>query len=262
VANRLGRLGPDALELTAVAAVMGRDIEFEVLRRASALGEREAAAAVGRGAVREVVHPGPVTPLRRLLHGVVARALEEVHADRLEPHDGALGRHYREGEIWDRAVAHLRLAGRQAAARGAYRESVTLLRQALDALVHLPESRRDAGGCHRSPVRSPERAAAPERVPRGHRVPAPGGGAGGQARRPAPARLGHLEPEHGDLPPRRLARRLDAARRALYIATAVGDTDLLVSTRFRLGMASYSPGDYRGAVRHLEDCVNRLGADV
>ncbi len=45
---------------------------------------------------------------------------------------------------------------------------------------------------------------------------------------------------------------LDAGRRALDIAQSVGDPDLLVTTRFRLGVAAYSPGDYRGAVELLE----------
>ena len=73
----------------------------------------------------------------------MAEALEAHAAGRLEPHALALGLglHFREAEVWDKAVLYLRQAGRQATERGAYREAAALLAQADAALEHLPKSR-------------------------------------------------------------------------------------------------------------------------
>ena len=52
----------------------------------------------------------------------------------------SLAHHALRGEVWHKAVLYLRQAGAKAAARGANREAVGFLEQALAALSHLPES--------------------------------------------------------------------------------------------------------------------------
>jgi len=90
--------------------------------------------------VREVVY-GALLPMRRtLLHRDVAQALEALYASDLEPHLTALGSHYRDGEVWDKAVTFLHRAGRQALSRSANREAVDLFEQAIGSLDHLPRS--------------------------------------------------------------------------------------------------------------------------
>src|SRR5262249_8412094 len=155
---RLERLSARGQALVTLGAVIGREFEFELLRRASELEAHEAADTVEELVrrqmlrtvgdrfevvhdwVREVVY-GALLPMRRtLLHRDVAQALEALYASDLEPHLTALGLHYRDGEVWDKAVTFLHRAGRQAMSRSANREAVGLFEQAIGPLGHLPRS--------------------------------------------------------------------------------------------------------------------------
>src|SRR5262245_4194818 len=159
IAGRLERLSERGQQLAAVAAVIGREFEFSVLHMAAGLGVRDAAEGVeelvrrrvlhGIGEqldftherVREVVHDRLLAHRRKLLHGQLAKALEEVYAENLEPHYAALGLHCIEGEIWGKAATYLRRAGIQACARSAYSEAAAFFKQALGALRRLSETR-------------------------------------------------------------------------------------------------------------------------
>ncbi len=71
----------------------------------------------------------------------MADALTTLYAESLESHHLALGLHYAEGEVWDKAVVHLRRAGARAFERSANREAVACFERALVALAHLPNNR-------------------------------------------------------------------------------------------------------------------------
>ena len=154
--SRLQRLSGRAQKLVAVAAVIGREFDFSLLQRTADLDAREAAEGVEElvrrhvlreiddhfdfthDRIREAAYRALLQPRRQLLHGAVARALEELNRESLEPHYAALAVHNREAHIWEKAVIFLRAAGAQAAARGAYREAVAVFEQALTALTRLP----------------------------------------------------------------------------------------------------------------------------
>jgi hypothetical protein len=87
--------------------------------------------------LREVAYEGLLEPRRRLLHAAVADAIERHHARDLELHRAALAEHCRRAHRWDRAVHHLRATASQAADRGAYRDAVALLEDALRLLDRL-----------------------------------------------------------------------------------------------------------------------------
>jgi tetratricopeptide (TPR) repeat protein len=158
IAGRLGRLSDRAQELAAVAAVIGREFDFSLLERAGGLDEHTTAAGVEelvrrhvmRGVgerfefthhrVHAVVQERQLAPQRRLRHRHVGEALEALYAGSLEPHYLALGIHFREGEVRDKAVDFFRRAGARAMARSASREAVACFGQALDALEHLPKT--------------------------------------------------------------------------------------------------------------------------
>jgi DNA-binding SARP family transcriptional activator len=158
VAQRLERLSDRAKYLVAVAAIIGREFDYIVLQRAAALGEREAAEGVeelvrrrvvhGVGErfdfihdrIREVAYGQILVPRRKFLHGLVARALEEVYADNLEPHYAALGVHYRAGGVREKAVEYLKLAGQQAVQQSAHNEAVSHFTAALELLYTLPDT--------------------------------------------------------------------------------------------------------------------------
>jgi DNA-binding SARP family transcriptional activator len=156
VARRLERLGASARQLVATAAVIGRDFNFDLLQRASGLGTNDAIEALeelvrrhvfveaGEGfdfrhdRIREVARQALLTPRRRLLHRQVAETLEALHAQSAETHAAVLGQHYREAEVWDRALTYLSHAGVEATARGAPREAAVMLAQAVEAQERLP----------------------------------------------------------------------------------------------------------------------------
>ena len=162
VVARLERLGETSQRLVPVAAVIGRDFGFELLRRAAGLPElevvdgleelvrRRVLRAAGErfdfvhDRIREIADERLLAPRRRLLHRQVAEAIEDLHADDLAPHTGALARHHLESGAWGRASVYLRDAANRAVAHAAYREAVPYFEQALAALERVPAAERRA----------------------------------------------------------------------------------------------------------------------
>jgi tetratricopeptide (TPR) repeat protein len=158
IAERLERLTGQGRRLAAVASVIGRGFDFEVLRLAAELGAAEAAEgvedlvarrilhAIGErldfthDRIREVAYELLLPSQRKRLHGAVARAIETLHAGDLAAQALALGQHHAASETWDRAWTFLTQAGTQAAARYAHHEAVACFEQALSVVRHLPAS--------------------------------------------------------------------------------------------------------------------------
>jgi tetratricopeptide (TPR) repeat protein len=88
----------------------------------------------------EVAYGGLLRERQRLLHGRIVAAIEQRDADRLTEQVERLAHHALRGELWDKAVIDCRQAGARAYDRAAFREAVVAFEQALQALVHLPES--------------------------------------------------------------------------------------------------------------------------
>ncbi len=158
IAQRLARLGEPSRRLVAVAAVVGRQCDFALLRRAADLPELDAARAVeelvrhrvfhqsGDGfefthdRIREVAHADLLAPHRLVLHRRIAESLEALPAGPRAADPLALGTHYRAAEVWDKAARHLREAGHAAWSRLAKADAAACFEQALDALARLAES--------------------------------------------------------------------------------------------------------------------------
>ena len=156
IARRLEQLDAGSRELAAVAAVIGREFTFGLLRHAAGVSGHAAAEAVEElvrrqvfhhvgdhfdfthDRVREVVYSDLLPPRRLLLHRAVGEAIA-AEAGKREPHILAL--HYLRGEVWDKAVACLGQAGANAIEHSAYREAAGCLEQAIAALDHLPADR-------------------------------------------------------------------------------------------------------------------------
>jgi DNA-binding SARP family transcriptional activator/tetratricopeptide (TPR) repeat protein len=269
ILRRLQRLSERAQHLVAVASVIGRGFAFALLQRAAGLEQREAADGVEEltrrqvlrevgdhfdfthDRIRQATYRHLLAPRRRLLHAAVATALEELHRENLAATVSALAVHARAAERWDKAVTYLRAAGAEAAARGAYREAVTLFEQALEALSHVPRDRhatelavdlrfdlRDwlmpLGELPRLRTCLDEAQALAAEL--------------GDERRSALA-AGHLahclwlcgEP----------GRALELAHRTARAARALDDVTLEVLGNFYLGEASNALGEYEQAVRYL-----------
>jgi DNA-binding SARP family transcriptional activator/tetratricopeptide (TPR) repeat protein len=158
IARRLERLSHCARTLAEVAAVIGREVDFALLHKASGLDEHDTAEGVeelvrrnvlrevgerfgfSHERIRAVVHDQLLPPQCKLRHRRVAEALETLHVGNPEQFCQTLGTHFREAEVWDKALKYLRQAGADAQARSANREAAALFGQALAALQQLPES--------------------------------------------------------------------------------------------------------------------------
>jgi DNA-binding SARP family transcriptional activator len=266
VRHRLERLSERSRRLVAVAAVIGRQFEFALVQRAADLPERDAAEGVEelvrqrvlRGAgeglefshdwIREIVADELSAPLRVTLHRHVAESLEEVYRQDLASHSLALGTHYRQGEVWDKAVAHLHAAGRQAATRSAHHEAVVCFEEGLTALKHLPASREalERNLDIRIDLRQTLFPLGRFADLRDHLHEAEHL-AESLGDRPRLARISAYISNHaritGDLP-----RALLSGRRALALAEELADRRLAAEANLRLGQVHWSLGQYRDAV--------------
>jgi tetratricopeptide (TPR) repeat protein len=279
-AMRLERLSKPARRLASVAAVIGREFEFGLLQRASRLNEHVAAEGleelvrrhVLRGAgerfdfthhrVHAVVYEQLLAPQRKLHHRLVGEALETFYAANLEPHYLALGRHFGEGEAWEKAVAYFRRAGHSATTRSASRDAVVCFDQSLRALEHLPESpdairlaldlRLDLqsgyvllGELPQMLTSLREAESFARRLGDQHRL----------------ARVwAHMAAAYWWMG--QLDSAVDHGQRALAIATDLGDRSLEILARGRLGLAYLYLGEHRRAIDTVRPYTEMLTGNL
>jgi ABC-type oligopeptide transport system substrate-binding subunit/DNA-binding SARP family transcriptional activator len=163
IAERLDRLDPDLRQLLTVASVEGETFTAQVLARVQAAPERRLVQALSQelGRRHHLVQPLPEFRLnsrflsqytfthtlfqqylyhalspgeRRLLHGEVALALEEIYAGHLENVTVSLARHFSEAGEAGKAIDYLLQAGDRARGLYAHREAVNFYRRALALL--------------------------------------------------------------------------------------------------------------------------------
>jgi predicted ATPase/class 3 adenylate cyclase len=162
LAPRIDRLPAEAKRLLQAASVIGKDVPLLLLQAIADMSEddvRRHLTILQAGdflhelrlfpsmeytfrhtLTQEVTYDTLLRERRRALHARVMEALESSHADHPGEQVESLARHALRGEVWHKAVPYLGQAGAKAAARGANREAVGFLEQALAALSHLPES--------------------------------------------------------------------------------------------------------------------------
>ena len=155
ISARLDRLSADSARLLRAASVVGPRFSLAVVasmtglpaaRCLAALDEAVAAGLVETGSsggyqfvhtlVRDAVEAGLGTPERTRLHRTAAESLEELHADRLEPHLFELARHWAAAAVEgdrSRAVGWIRRAAEAAMRQHAYEEAARLFHRALDS---------------------------------------------------------------------------------------------------------------------------------
>ena len=178
IAARVGRLSKAAQDAVRVAAVAGREFDFDLLREAWGKGEeatlaalddllrqRLVAEAVGAAGadyafthhkIQEVVYEGLPRHRRLYLHGQVGLALERS----LRARAGAveLAWHFEQARqldagLTDKATTYLLQAGRQAERQSANQEALSYYQRGLDILHSLPETPQRQN--RRSSCRSP-----------------------------------------------------------------------------------------------------------
>src|SRR5574337_2178770 len=163
LAARIDRLSPDAKSLLQVAAVVGKDVPFTLLKAVADLPEESLRGRLAdlqsaeflyetslfpdleytfkHALTHDVAYGSLLQERRRALHGRILEAIERLYPDRLAEQVERLAHHALRGEVWGKALSYLRQAGAKAASRSALREAVACFEQALGALPHLPEGR-------------------------------------------------------------------------------------------------------------------------
>jgi len=283
IVHRLERLTPRAQQLAAVAAVIGREHDFQLLAQASGIGEREAADAVeelvrrrilhaiGEGLdfthdyIRQAAYGRIIAPERTVLHARIATALEALHGADPGLHFAALAQHCEQGGVWAKAVTYLRKAGAQAAERSAYREAARSFERALSLLERLPGAGNVAA--KRPPSREWDVESIQLRVMlRNALLPL-----GEESRileclqeaersakrlddRGQHARILSYLCRH-KLRVNEYPDALDAGGRALKASAATGDMDVTVAANLYLGFVHQFLGDLPNAIDHLRNTL-------
>lgn len=160
ITARLDRLDDHNREVLQIGAVIGRRFLYPVLsgviNRTSGLPdrlrtladaelivpeelERDLAYLFRHALTRDVAYEAILYARRRDLHRRVARRIEALNPDRLDDQLALLARHYLLAEEWQPAFDYHLRAGRQAQARFANREAITLYERALQIGAQLAE---------------------------------------------------------------------------------------------------------------------------
>jgi DNA-binding SARP family transcriptional activator/pimeloyl-ACP methyl ester carboxylesterase len=156
IARRLERLTEGSRSLLNAAAVIGREFEFELLRRAAGcddeataqgveeLVRRRLLTAIGdrldftHDRIRDVAY-GELPPWRRRrLHCRVGETLESLYADRPGDFWEALAEHFERGEQWTKAADYFLAVAARARRRFAYSTAERSCRQAAAAAARAP----------------------------------------------------------------------------------------------------------------------------
>ncbi len=231
---RVARLPSDEVEVLRAAAVIGSEVPYWLLDKASArtdvrsvlqrlidhelivAGQTEGSLNFQHGITREVVYESVPMRARKALHGEVALAIEERSGKNLAEHYEALAHHYARSASPARAIDYAELAGDKALASTALdrvRMQYGAALAALDAQTPSDAGRRRwlkisgkwAMGCLYSPARS----------------------------------------------------QLTLLGRAAQYATEVGDQEALANTQYWLGWIHYALGEQDGAIQYHTEALAR-----
>ena len=280
VIARIQRLAEPVRAVLAVAAVIGREFEFNLIARAAQFSARDAAASIEElvrrrilhviddrfefthAWIREVIYASLLPPSRQLLHGQVAIACEEAGLRNDERLLSMLVHHYSLAKVWNKSALYARCAGEHALQRCAYSEAAALFEKARLALGHLPQDSDVA------------RETIDVRL-RLHRSLVSTGIAG-----PTIENLCEAETllELVDDPARRVrvllcvseysrqtghyARAIEHGHGALNAAMESRDPSLAAEARFHLGQAQFWKGQYRPAISILRQSLVDSGSDI
>jgi class 3 adenylate cyclase/tetratricopeptide (TPR) repeat protein len=282
LASRIDRLSPEDKRLLQAAAVIGKDVPFDLLQ-AIADGPEDVLRTglthllageflyearlfpdleytFKHALMHEVVYEGLLHDRRRALHGHVADTIERLHAGRLEERIERLAHHAVRGELWEKAVHYCRRAGERATSRSASHETVGWLEQALAALEHAPDSRAKAEAAvdlrleiHGAFVQIGEMERALREL---EAVEALSRAVGDHARAARASMLMAFPLVHIGL----TDRAVEAGRQGLAFASESGDLQLEIPARYRLGSALYFRGSPAESIGVLRPAIEALEA--
>ncbi len=161
IATRMDRLEDNLKRTMQVASVIGRDFAFRILQTITGAREElkvhlhnlqalefiyekslfpELEYIFKHALTQEVAYNSLLLKRRKVIHGKIGRAIEQIYVERLEEFYEMLAYHFDQGEIWDKAVNYLYQAGGRAIKKSAYTEAIVHLRKGLEVLQRLPKT--------------------------------------------------------------------------------------------------------------------------
>jgi class 3 adenylate cyclase/tetratricopeptide (TPR) repeat protein len=284
LAARIDRLPPEEKRLLQSASVIGKDVPFALLQQIAGMSEHDLRRGVAHlqaaefvyetylfpeveytfkhALTHEVAYDSVLHDRRRALHAAIVEGIERLYPERLADQIDRLAHHAFRGEMWDKAVGLLRQAGVKAVARSAPREAATYFEQALVALGRVPESHDTI--TQAIDLRIDLQSAlgplgASERMLETLREAETLAETLGDQRRLGwvSAHMCYAFLWMGDAD-----RAVESGKRALALASALGDLGLEVVTNFRLGQAHFALGEYRRAIDVLRQTIEPLQGEL
>jgi class 3 adenylate cyclase/tetratricopeptide (TPR) repeat protein len=159
---RLDRLAPGK-EVAQLAAALGREFHYELLRAVSLEAEPRVRAGLAqlvhaellyqRGAppeatytfkhalIQDTAYQSLLKSVRQRFHARIAQVLEERFPERVASEPEVIARHYDQAGLATPAITHYQRAGERAAQRSANEEAIGHLRRALALVATLPQTR-------------------------------------------------------------------------------------------------------------------------
>jgi class 3 adenylate cyclase/predicted ATPase len=276
LAARIDRLPSEAKRLLQLAAVIGTEVAYPLLRAVAGMPEEAllqhlqqlqtaellyevsslpaSAYAFKHALLQEVAYQSLLTSTRQADHQRLARLIEANFPEQADAQPVVLAHHYTEAGLYSQAMEYWRRAGAHAFQRGAHHEALAYLRRGLALLEGMSESEARRQGelgllttlgpiCMVTQgVTAPEVERVYKRAytlcQQGTEVP----------QRFAVLRgLHHVHRTQGRL---RMAREF--AEQLLAFARATQDATLLLEAHMSLGTVLVSLGEFAAALNHLE----------
>jgi tetratricopeptide (TPR) repeat protein len=162
IVRRLNRLDGNDLKILSYASLIGREFDYNVLKRISSLSDDKLLDALDRLAVTGLIHEdlstederykfdnvmiqdiaygGLSRARRRLMHKKVGGIIEKFNSDKLGTVVYELAHHYYRGKVWNKAIYYLIRAAEKASNLYALSEAVEYYKFALEGLDRLEHS--------------------------------------------------------------------------------------------------------------------------
>lgn len=156
---RLAQLSPSARELAGLAATVGREFTFDVLRQASGHAVETAVQALDElwqrrivrehgpagydfchDKLREVIYADLSRARRRLLHSQIARALQTLNASDFGPVSGEIAMHLEHAGSYEEAIPYYERAAETARRMWANQDALAMYRRGLVLLARVPHT--------------------------------------------------------------------------------------------------------------------------
>ena len=169
IAARMDRLSEDLKRTTQVASVIGRDFAYKILKSVMELGEElrghltnlvglellyektlypELEYIFKHSLTQDVAYESLLKQRRQEIHGRIARAIEELYAEKLEPHYEILAHHWELSGNPEKAIDYLILAGEKSNRDNAVQSARIFLKGCPGSVAGPPDL---AGAVHRGP---------------------------------------------------------------------------------------------------------------